>query len=210
MKWMEKSKTSLTVRMKHEDEYGMNEDSNLSHSVHASSKEDCERTTTLTDNRKRDHKNEGSSMNEGSCIGTNYAHMFPKCFRSLRTLLGFAMYFVSSIQLLSLYPFINFWPVREFLVEIHAAKTGFLRCCLYNTRRLRRQLSTVQLHQKREQKKKRESRSSEVLSKERTQRVSPFYHIALHAFSFIDPVFPDLLREIHQFCLYRKYSSYVM
>ena len=30
---MERSKRSLTVRMKHEDDDGVNEDSNLSHSV---------------------------------------------------------------------------------------------------------------------------------------------------------------------------------
>ena len=100
---MEKSKRSLTVRMKHEDDYGVNEDSNLSHSVRASIKEDSQRTTTLTDNKKeRDYENEGSSMHEDSCIGINCSHMFPKCFRSLHTLLGFALYFVSSIQLLSL------------------------------------------------------------------------------------------------------------
>ena len=46
-------------------------------------------------------------MHEDSCIGINYAHMFPKCSRSLHTLLGFALYFVSSIQLLSLYPFMQ-------------------------------------------------------------------------------------------------------
>ena len=55
MKWMEKSKRSLTVRMKHEDDYGVNEDSNLSHSVRASNKEDNQKTTTLTDNKKRDY-----------------------------------------------------------------------------------------------------------------------------------------------------------
>ena len=49
---MEKSKRSLTVRMKHEDDYGVNEDSNLSHSVRASNKEDSQRTTTLTNNKK--------------------------------------------------------------------------------------------------------------------------------------------------------------
>ena len=53
---MEKSKRSLTVRMKHEDDYGVNEDSNLSRlepdSVRASNKEDSQRTTTLTDNKK--------------------------------------------------------------------------------------------------------------------------------------------------------------
>ena len=52
---MEKSKRleePLTVRMKHEDDYGMNGDSNLSHSVRASDKEDSQRTTTLTDNKE--------------------------------------------------------------------------------------------------------------------------------------------------------------
>ena len=49
---MEKSKRSLTVRMKREDDCGMNEDSNLSHSVRASIKEDSQRTTTPTDNKK--------------------------------------------------------------------------------------------------------------------------------------------------------------
>ena len=99
---MEKSKRSLTVRMKHEDDYGMNEDSNLSHSVRASNKKDSQRTTTLTDNKKRDYENEGSSMHEDSCIGINYAptHAFSKCFRSLHTLLGFALYFVSSILII--------------------------------------------------------------------------------------------------------------
>ena len=49
---MEKSKRSFTERMKHEDDYEMNEDSNLSHSVRASNKEDNQKTTTLTDNKK--------------------------------------------------------------------------------------------------------------------------------------------------------------
>ena len=65
---MEKSKRSLAVHMKHEDDYGVNEDSNLSRlesdSVRASTKEDSQRTTTLTDNKKRDYENERSSMHE--------------------------------------------------------------------------------------------------------------------------------------------------
>ena len=45
---------SYTVRVKHEDDYdGVNEDSNLSHSVRASVKEDSQKTTALTDNKKR-------------------------------------------------------------------------------------------------------------------------------------------------------------
>ena len=109
---MEKSKRSLTVCMKHEDDYGVNEDSNLSRlerdSVRVSNKEDSQRTTTLTHNKKRDYENEGSSMHEDSCSGINHAHLFPKCFKSLHTLLGFALSVVSSIQLLSLYLFVQF------------------------------------------------------------------------------------------------------
>ena len=39
------------MRMKHENDYGVNEDSNLSHSVRAPDMEDSQRTTTLTDNK---------------------------------------------------------------------------------------------------------------------------------------------------------------
>ena len=81
---------------------GMNEDTNFRRlepsSVRASIKKDSQRTTTLTDNKKRDYENERSSMHEDSCIGINYAHMLSKCFRSLHTFWCFALYFVSSIQ----------------------------------------------------------------------------------------------------------------
>ena len=52
---------------------------------------------------------------------------------------------------------------------------------------VRRQLQTIQLQQNREQENKFvKVRSSENLSKDRTKRVSPFYHKSLHASSFID------------------------
>ena len=56
----------------------------------------------LTTKRERDYENEGSAMHEDSCIGINYAHThtFSKCFRSLHTLLGFALCFVLSILIL--------------------------------------------------------------------------------------------------------------
>ena len=67
--------------------------------MRASNKVDSQRTTTPTDNKKRDYENEGSSMHDGSCIGINYAHRFPKCSRSLSHIVElFALYFVSSIQ----------------------------------------------------------------------------------------------------------------
>ena len=71
-------------------------------------------------------------MHEDSCIGINHAHMFSKCFRSLHTLLGFALYFVSSIQLLSLYPFIQFLTCTRIPCRDSHCETGLLRCCLYN------------------------------------------------------------------------------
>ena len=43
------------MRMKHEDDDGVNEDSNLSHSVRASIKEDSQRTTTLHRQQLRSH-----------------------------------------------------------------------------------------------------------------------------------------------------------
>ena len=63
MEKSKRSKTTLTMRMKHEDDYGMNEDSNLSHSVRASNKEDSPRTTTLTDNKKRERLRERKIFN---------------------------------------------------------------------------------------------------------------------------------------------------
>ena len=42
---MERSKRSLNVRMKHEDDHGMNEESNLSHNVRTSIKEDSQSDT---------------------------------------------------------------------------------------------------------------------------------------------------------------------
>ena len=64
---MERSKRSLTVRMKHEDDDGENEDLNLSHNVRASSKEDSQRTTTLTEKKKR----ETSKTKDFQCMMTH-------------------------------------------------------------------------------------------------------------------------------------------
>ena len=73
-------------------------------------KENSQGTMTLTDNKEeRDYGNEKSSMHDGSCIGINYAHRFPKCFRSLHTLLGFSLCTsCHQFNCLSLYQFIQF------------------------------------------------------------------------------------------------------
>ena len=129
-------------------------------------------------------------MHDASCIGINYAHRFPKCFRSFHTLLVshivglFALHFVSPIQVLSLYQFIQFLTcMRNVCTDSHC-ENGLVRCCLHTHRRVaadRRQLH-LQRHRRR---KNRESRTSEVLSKDGKQRVSPFYHVALHVCSFV-------------------------
>ena len=198
MKWMERSKRSLTVRIKHEDDDGVNGDSNMSHSVRASNKEDSQRTTTLTDNKKRDYENEGSSMHEDSCIGINYAHMFPECFRSLHTLLGFSL--CTSCRLFfccRCNHLLNFWPVREFLVEIHIAKTGLSRCCLCTSRRRSCNFQDgIGLS----------GRSPDSWCKRFNVD-----NASLKSERFLNgPVFPDLLREMNRFCVHRKYSDYVM
>ena len=73
---MEMSKRSLNVRMKHEYDDGVNEDTNLilSHAVcaHLSRKTVKGQRHKLT--TERDYDNEGSTMHDDSCIGINYAH----------------------------------------------------------------------------------------------------------------------------------------
>ena len=151
---MERSRKSLTVRMKHEYDDGVNEDSNLSrlepNSVRASNKEDNQRTTTLTDNKKRDYENEGSSMHEDSCIGINYAHMFPKCFRSLHTSLGFALCFVSSILILVAVTIYSILTSARIPCRDSHCENGSFEVLSLHTPSVaadRRQLQTIQLQQ---------------------------------------------------------------
>ena len=121
--------------MKHEDDYWMNGDSNLSHSVCASKQGRQSRDDdTNWQPRRETTKNEGSSMHDDSCIGINYAHRFPKCSRSLHTLLGFSL--CTSCQQFNCWSctiLFNFWPVREFLAEVHTAKMDVWGC-LYRFR----------------------------------------------------------------------------
>ena len=101
--------------------------------MRASIKENSQRTTTLTDNKKRDYENEGSSMHEDSCIGINYAHthMFPKCFKSHHTLLGFALYFMSSILILVAVTIYSILTCTRIPWRDSHCENGFFRCCLY-------------------------------------------------------------------------------
>ena len=65
---VKRSEATLTVRMKHEDDYRMNEDSNLIHNVRASNKEDSQKTTTPTDNKK---KRETTRTKDLQCMKTH-------------------------------------------------------------------------------------------------------------------------------------------
>ena len=128
MKWMERSRRrSLNVRMRHGDDDGTNKAQTWATVCAQLSRKTVKGQRTLTDNNKRDNENEGSTMHDDSCIGINCAHapMFPTCFKSLHPLLGFVLCFVSSIEFLSPYPFTQFWPVREFLLEFTLRKRVF-------------------------------------------------------------------------------------
>ena len=56
--------------------------------VHLSRKT-IERQRHKLTTKKRDYENEGSSMHEDSCIGINYAHMFPQVFQVTSHIVGF-------------------------------------------------------------------------------------------------------------------------
>ena len=120
------------MRMKREDDYGMNEDSNLNlepYSVRASIKEDSQRTTTLTDNKK-----ETTKTKELQCMKTHaLASTTLACFPSVSghfTLLGFALYFVSSILIVALTIYSILTCTRIPCRDSHCG-TGLLRYCLY-------------------------------------------------------------------------------
>ena len=115
---------------KDEDDHGMNEDSNLSYSVRASNNEDSQKTTTLTDNKKRYYENEGSSMHQDSCIGINYAHRFTKCFRLRHTSWEFSLSTSCRRFILSLYQFVKFMTCTRLPCRDAHFENGHVRCCL--------------------------------------------------------------------------------
>ena len=129
MKWTEKSKRSeatLTTHMKHEDDYRMNEDSNLSHSVRASNKEDTQRTTTLTDNKKERLRKRRVFNAWWPMHWHQLRSQIPQLFQVTSHTVGFFSLCKSCHQFnccRCTHSF-NFWPVREFLAEIHNG------CCL--------------------------------------------------------------------------------
>ena len=96
--------------MNHEDDHGMNGDSNLSQTVCVHlNKENSQGTVTLTDNKEeRLRKNEGSSMRDDS-HWHQLRSQISQVFQVTSHVVGiFALHFGSPIQLLSLYQFIQF------------------------------------------------------------------------------------------------------
>ena len=88
----------------------MNEESNLSHSVRASNKEDSQRTTTLTDNKRETTKTKDLQCMMPHALASTTLTCCPSVSGHLtHTLLGFALHFVSPIQLFVAVPnLINF------------------------------------------------------------------------------------------------------
>ena len=96
-------------------------------------------------------------MHEDSCIGINYAHMFPKCFRSLHTSLGFALCFVSSILILVAVTIYSILTSARIPCRDSHCENGSFEVLSLHTPSVaadRRQLQTIQLQQNREQYKK--------------------------------------------------------
>ena len=138
MKWMEKSKRSeatLTARMNHEDDHGMNEESNLSQTmcVHLN-KENGQGTMTLTDNKEeRLQKTKDLQCMMPHALASTTLTEFPKCFRSLHTLLGFTLC-TSCHQFNCCHctnQFIQFLTCTRIPCRDSHCENGLVRCCLY-------------------------------------------------------------------------------
>ena len=114
-------------------------------------------------------------------------HMLHVCVHVKHVVVLVALYaFVSSFQSSSMFPKNWLLPVLEFLVIVHTAKTGLLRCCLLHT-----PLVTVD---RRQQVNDLSATKKKIVKAIRLRfypkicrpRVAPFYHKSLHASSFMD------------------------
>ena len=115
----------------------------------------------------------------------NYTQRFPKCFKSLHTLLGLS-FCVPKYQ----FTCCQCTKLIHFQCSSHCGgshcESGRVKCCLYTPRRLQWTAGSCKQSNCNKTKTNRESRSSEVLSQNGKQRVSPLYHVALHASLCID------------------------
>ena len=122
MKWKEKSMRSEATLTACMDDYGVNGDSNLSHNACASNKEDSQSTT---DNKKEKlwktkdlqcmmtHALASTALTDSPSVSSHFTHCW--AFHSVLRV-------VNSISRCSTNVF-SFYPVREFLVQLHTAKT---------------------------------------------------------------------------------------
>ena len=126
MKWMEKSKRSeatLTAHVKHEDDYGMDEDPNLSHSVRMSKQGKQSKNNDTKSKKERLRKTKDfqcmmahalawTTLTDCPNVSGHSTHCW--AFRSALRVTN------SNVVAVPVYEI--FWPVHEFLVEIHTAE----------------------------------------------------------------------------------------
>ena len=112
---MEKSKRSLNVRMNHEDDHGMNGDSNLSQTVCVHlNKENSQGTMTLTDKKEErlQKTKDLQCMMSHALASTTLTDS--QVFQVTSHTVGlFTLHFVSPIQLLSLYQIYSISDLHE-------------------------------------------------------------------------------------------------
>ena len=118
------------------------------------------RTTTPTDNKK-ERLRKRKIFN--ACIGINYAHRFPKCFKSLHTLMGFSLCTSCRQINQSLYQFVLFLTCTRIPCIVSHCENGLVRCCLHtHTVGYSRPPSAVNEPTATKKRTNRESRTSEV------------------------------------------------
>ena len=156
-------------------------------SVRTSEQGNSQGTLTQT-KRKRDNKKQTSSaVVQSTAFMSHWMYSWvSSCFSSFYMLLCLSLctscHQFNCCQCTKLIHFLTYTgiPCRDSHCE-----NGLVRCCLYTPRRL--QQTAVRCTRSNCNKiKNLESRTSEVLSKDGTQRVLPFYHVVLHVSSFVD------------------------
>ena len=135
---MEKSKRSeatLTACMNHEDDYVINGDSNLSQTVcvHLNNLNN-QGTMTLTDNKEeRLRKTKDLQCMMTHALASTTLTDFPSVQVTSHVVGIFALHFVSPIQMLSLYQFIQFLTCTRIPCTDSHCEDGLVRCCLYTS-----------------------------------------------------------------------------
>ena len=136
MKWREKSKRSEATLTTCMDDYGVNEHSNLSHSVRASNKEKKSKNNDTDWQQKR----ETTKTKDLQCTKTRALTSTTHFLKNVSSHFTHCLDFHSVLRVVNSIcrctTLFNFWLVREFLVQFHTANTGLLRCCLHTHRRL--------------------------------------------------------------------------